>query len=713
MSTIANLAVEIAVDSKQLKKGLQDANKGLTSFTSSMTGANLTALGIAGAIVGIGVASVNAAIKWETAFTGVEKTVDASTTQLQTLEQQLRDMATDTDNPLSSLDNAAVTLARIAEMGGSLGIAIGDIDEFTQTVGMLDMATDLTAESAAMMIGQFANITQMPAEDFDNFGATLVDLGNKMAATEPQILEFAQRIAAAGERAGFTEDEILGFSAAMASVGLNPEAGGSAFTQAINTMVEAVARGGPELDTLAKSAGTTADAFKTSWEADPAEAFVSFLEGLSAMQPADQLATLDALGLTGLRVTDTLSRLAGNTDLVSDALDVASDAWTENTALMTEAEKRAATTEGKMNTLKNNLNELGIQVGEALLPPLNDAVSAFTDLFSNINSGDTSGTGNNILDAAEDIANAFTIIGGNEIDLPDFETAQAGWQTFFDSVAILAQNGGRNINEALNFIAVGARIFMRDIEELASRAQVASADLNNLLGRGSAENDAARTAGLSNIGNIELAETLENSLTEQLAAGDGINLDPSQYTNVDYAALASKITDPTLIQDSIATALAENDQTALSVLLPLATELGIDTQSLIDQFQASLDTISKDQVYDATATVNLTIGVGTVDSSAVAGTIGSLGGIQSVGAANITPVHGAASGADIKGEGLLYVHDNEKVLNAADTKAYDNGGGGSGGIGTVVINGVQDVDKLREELMRRTGIDLFAMGNAA
>jgi hypothetical protein len=48
----------------------------------------------------------------------------------------------------------------------------------------LGIATELTAEESSTAIAQIANVTGLAVEDFDRFGASLVDLGNNSATTE-------------------------------------------------------------------------------------------------------------------------------------------------------------------------------------------------------------------------------------------------------------------------------------------------------------------------------------------------------------------------------------------------------------------------------------------------------------------------------------------------------------------------------------------------
>lgn len=60
-------------------------------------------------------------------------------------------------------------------------------------------------------------------------------------------------------------------------------------------------------------------------------------------------------------------------------------------------------------------------------------------------------------------------------------------------------------------------------------------------------------------------------------------------------------------------------------------------------------------------------------------TSGGIGAPATTSSNQTMTVPSGSSGADISGEGLMYVHANEKLLNAADTEAYNRGAGGGGG----------------------------------
>lgn len=336
------------------------------------------------AFAGAGVAATKAAVEFESAFAGVEKTVDGTTEQLAALRQGILDMAEEI--PASTTEIAAV-----AEAAGQLGIATDDVLDFTRVMIDLGEATNLSADEAASALAKFANITGTTADEYSKLGSTIVDLGNNFATTERDIVEMATRLASAGTVAGLSEQDILALSTAMSSVGLNAEAGGTAMTQTMTAISKAVSAGGDDLETFAKIAGVSASEFADMWGNEPIDAISSFIGGLGKMNEngEDTIAVLDELGLSGIRQSNMLRALALASDVLDDAVTTANTAWDENIALSNEASKRYATTESKMKILRNGLNNLAISIGDILLPIINKIVGGLQnviDWFSNLDS---------------------------------------------------------------------------------------------------------------------------------------------------------------------------------------------------------------------------------------------------------------------------------------------------------------------------------------
>lgn len=330
------------------------------------------------AVAGMGTA-IKSSIDWEQALAGVAKTTNMSGSELNKMGNEITKMS-------NTMPFAATEIAGVAEAAGQLGIKKQDITSFTKTMMNLGVATNLTADEAATEFARFANAANMPIKDVDRLGSTVVALGNSTATTEKEIVEMAQRLAGAGAQAGFSSDEIMSVSAAMSSVGIEAEAGGTAMTQIWNKMTKAVAEGGDTLDSFAKTAGVSGKEFAQIWENNPSKALSMFVKGLGDTEGGAKgvLKALDDVGIKGIREADTIRRMANNHQVLDKALKTGSEGWKENSALTDEANIRYETMGSKLKMLKNTFINFARTIGDAVAPIVSFLADKLTGLFEHL-----------------------------------------------------------------------------------------------------------------------------------------------------------------------------------------------------------------------------------------------------------------------------------------------------------------------------------------
>lgn len=322
-------------------------------------------------------ACVSASIEFESAITGVYKTVDGTPEQLSAIADGIKKMSTE-------IPATTTEIAAVAEAAGQLGIAADDVLSFSRVMLDLGESTNLTADEAATALAKFANITGTAADDYERLGSVIVGLGNNFATTEAEITEMATRLASAGTLAGLTESQIMALATAMSSVGIEAEAGGTAMTQTLTAIEKAVADGGQKLEEFARIAGMSASGFANTWESDAITAVQAFIAGLGGLGEQGESATLvlDELGLSGVRQSNMLKSLALASETLTDAVATANRAWEENTALVEEASKRYDTTEAKMAMLENSFTNVKAAIGDSLSPALGELAEAGANGFS-------------------------------------------------------------------------------------------------------------------------------------------------------------------------------------------------------------------------------------------------------------------------------------------------------------------------------------------
>lgn len=400
---------------------------------------------------------VNSAKEFETAFTGVEKTVDGTAEQMANLKQGIKDMS-------EVIPSSTTEISAVAEAAGQLGIQTDNVLSFTKAMIDMGNSTNLTSEDAASSLARFANITQMSQKDFERLGSSIVDLGNNFATTESDIVDMGLRLAGAGHQIGMSEGQILGLATALSSVGIEAEMGGSAMSKAMIKMQNAVELGGGKLTDVIKKtgmtlkdlelmsandskgfkelsqsigmtstevkslitagtnledfasvSGMTVEQFKKAWKEDATGALTAFIKGLGSAQDKGQSAItmLSEMGLTEVRLRDSLLRAANAGDLFNNAIETGTKAWNENVALTNEANKRYETLDSRIKMTTNKLKNLSTNMGDKLTPGANKLLDKFDGLIEKLDSLDNKQTENliKIVAFTAAIGPAIKIIG--------------------------------------------------------------------------------------------------------------------------------------------------------------------------------------------------------------------------------------------------------------------------------------------------------------
>lgn len=396
----ASLLVRITGDASQLEatisstaRALQSLEKGGAGVSKAMrwqnAGKNIKDLGeavddvtkplqsLALVTAAGGAAAAKFAIDFEDNFAAVTKTVEGTPEQLEKIRQGIIDLTTVGIDGRNALPMTTAELTALAAAGGQLGIETDNILEFTEVMAQLGTATNLVGEEGASELARFMNVMQESQGNVRNVGSAVVDLGNNFATTEMEIISMANRMGKYGNTVGISTDEVLGYSAALSSLGIEAQLGGSAIGRTWLSIETAVASGGDELEAFAKYSNKSAKEFAEAWETDASGAFTSLLEGLSEAE--NLTLALGELGINNTQDIQTMMALANGIDLVTEALGRSKTAYQENTALQAEFDAKAETTASKLATTKNNIVEAARSIGETMLPAIADMSGGVAD----------------------------------------------------------------------------------------------------------------------------------------------------------------------------------------------------------------------------------------------------------------------------------------------------------------------------------------------
>lgn len=333
-----------------------------------------------------GVASAKFAIDFEDSFAGVKKTVDATPEQLAKIKQGIIDLSTTGIDGRGAIPQTATELNELAAAGGQLGISQENIIDFTEVMAQMGSATNLVGEEGAATLARFMNVMGTSQGEIRNIGSAIVDLGNHSATTESEIAEMALRMGKYGSSVRMSAADVLGYSAALSSLGIEAQMGGSAIGRTWLSIETAVASGGEGLTKFAKYSGKSAEEFKEQWNTDSSGAFNGLLKGL---QSAENLTVaLDDLGINNTQDIQAMMALVNGYDLVTESVNRSNTAYQENTALQEEFNAKNETTASKLANTKNNIIEAARSIGETMLPSIQDASTTVADFAKGLSQMD-------------------------------------------------------------------------------------------------------------------------------------------------------------------------------------------------------------------------------------------------------------------------------------------------------------------------------------
>ena len=333
-----------------------------------------------------GVASAKFAIDFENNFANVKKTVDGTPEQLAKIKQGIIDLSTTGIDGRGAIPQTTTELNELAAAGGQLGISQENIIDFTEVMAQMGSATNLVGEEGAATLARFQNVMGVGQNEIRNIGSAIVDLGNHSATTESEIAEMALRMGKYGSSVRMSAADVLGYSAALSSLGIEAQMGGSAIGRTWLSVETAVASGGEGLTKFAKYSGKSAEEFKEQWNTDSSGAFNGLLKGL---QSAENLTVaLDDLGINNTQDIQAMMALVNGYDLVTESVNRSNTAYQENTALQEEFNAKNETTASKLANTKNNIIEAARSIGETMLPSIQDASTTVADFAKGLSQMD-------------------------------------------------------------------------------------------------------------------------------------------------------------------------------------------------------------------------------------------------------------------------------------------------------------------------------------
>lgn len=375
------LALKIAgkVDSS-LKKSCLAAAKDVNTLSASVQkvsgkAAKAMATATRAAITAITVAAAKKAIEFESTMADVAKVVDGLRDQNGAFTKSYYEMSDALLNMSKSIPMTADALGQIMASAGQAGIASEDLAKFTETAAKMGVAFNTTAEQAGDWMATWRTALNLSQTQVTALGDQLNYLGNTTSENALKLSEVVTRVGALGQTAGLSAGEVAALAASMPGVTAEISATG------IKSMMIAMTAGASATSKQAavlQQLGFTASDMANRMQTDAKGAIIDLLGAIKQLPAAEQTAALSQY--FGKESVSSIAPLLKNLGYLQQQFAKVGDASAYSGSMEAEYAVRADTTANKLQLMQNKLAVLQVQIGNKILPHVNDALD---DLSAN------------------------------------------------------------------------------------------------------------------------------------------------------------------------------------------------------------------------------------------------------------------------------------------------------------------------------------------
>lgn len=375
------LALKIAgkVDSS-LKKSCLAAAKDVNTLSASVQkvsgkAAKAMATATSAAITAITVDAAKKAIEFESTMADVAKVVDGLRDENGAFTKSYYEMSDALLNMSKSIPMTADALRQIMASAGQAGIASEDLAKFTETAAKMGVAFDTTAEQAGEWMATWRTALNLSQTQVAALGDQLNYLGNTTSENALKLSEVVTRVGALGQTAGLSAGEVAALAASMPGVTAEISATG------IKSMMIAMTAGASATSKQAavlQQLGFTASDMANRMQTDAKGAIIDLLGAIKQLPAAEQTAALSQY--FGKESVSSIAPLLKNLGYLRQQFAKVGDAAAYSGSMEAEYAVRADTTANKLQLMQNKLAVLQVQIGNKILPYVNDALD---DLSAN------------------------------------------------------------------------------------------------------------------------------------------------------------------------------------------------------------------------------------------------------------------------------------------------------------------------------------------
>lgn len=322
---------------------------------------------------------VKQAVDFDTAMGNLAKVFMGTDEQLAKTKDQILGMA-------RSLPLAQSELAKLFTAANQANIPLKEQADFVRLASEFMVAFDTSADKAAGALANLKASQDLTLPGLRDLAGVMNIVANNSAATEPQMLRLAERIAALGKVAGGegAVAPLVALGGAAVSMGVDVERVSTALRNMLLNL-SAGESGTKRMKDALQALGLEAGHVQQSLSKDTVGTMLDIFKRIQELPKAGQLASLN--DLFGRRAVDALGPLLGNLPEVVRLLGLVADEQKRASSVSDEFAKRMERIGPQFQLFMNALRGVSMAIAEHWFGPMTKAMEMTRQFFDSLTPG--------------------------------------------------------------------------------------------------------------------------------------------------------------------------------------------------------------------------------------------------------------------------------------------------------------------------------------
>ena len=366
---------------REVRQGIK--NRALGTLSATPLGGVMTTALTAAPFVAAGKKSID----YEASWADVKKVANFKN------EKQDRDVQLAARKQAGDLGMSQQGMTEILAAAGQAGVAndrYGNVDarqllRFGADASKASVALDISAKEAGDTMATLRTSMKLSQDGVISLLDVINAESNKMNAKASVVAGIMKRQGANAVLAGFDAKQVAGLSSALVASGDTEETGSTALKNITGRLTMGFAATKNQKRSLSML-GFDPGVLAKDMQRDAVGTLKKVLEGVNKQSPDNRKAVISQI--FGEEVAGSVAKLAGNMQLLDQAMEIANDRTKHQGSLQNEYLTKTATREFKLNQMKARMDDAAIALGNQLLPmidklapTLGAAAEGFADLL--------------------------------------------------------------------------------------------------------------------------------------------------------------------------------------------------------------------------------------------------------------------------------------------------------------------------------------------